>query len=272
MSDFQIGDVVTRKSYGSDVYFAVTDIISTGRAKPVFVLRGLLHRIEADSGEDDLVKKNSRNAYLSAQRYFSNVRQSVNRRSNLNNLLLLSRFNAKPGKILHIDSSRDFLDMCMKQYKEARLEPVGILAPESQQPGIVRNLLEQNRPDILVVTGHDGIKKGNEKRDSVESYRTSKYFIQSVNIARKYQPDKDRLSIFAGACQSYYEAIIDEGANFASSPGRILINALDPSIIAKKIALTDSRKTIFPREAIRLTVSGEKGIGGVNTKGHLTWV
>lgn len=33
-----------------------------------------------------------------------------------------------------------------------------------------------------------------------------------------------KLVIFAGACQSYFEAIISAGANFASSPARILID------------------------------------------------
>ncbi len=33
----------------------------------------------------------------------------------------------------------------------------------------------------------------------------------------------DELVIFAGACQSHYEEIIKAGANFASSPHRILM-------------------------------------------------
>ena len=35
-----------------------------------------------------------------------------------------------------------------------------------------------------------------------------------------------RLIIVAGACQSHFEALLQAGANFASSPGSVLIHAL----------------------------------------------
>ncbi len=34
----------------------------------------------------------------------------------------------------------------------------------------------------------------------------------------------EKFGYFAGACQSYFEALISAGANFASSPARILID------------------------------------------------
>lgn len=272
MVDIQIGDVVARKSYGGDIHFTVTDIQKNTRNNPVFVIRGLYHRIEADAYGDDLLKPDTKIVQSGMQQYLNKVRRQVHGRSFLRNNLLLTRLKSKPGRILHIDSSKEFLDMCIKHYKEANLEPIGILLDENQQPAYVRRLLEQNSPDILVLTGHDALKKGDEKRDSIEMYRNSKYFIQSVTEARKYQADKDKLSIFAGACQSYYEGIMSAGANFASSPGRVLINALDPAIVSEKIALTDSRMIVSPREIIRLTVSGRDGIGGINSRGQLKWV
>ena len=63
---------------------------------------------------------------------------------------------------------------------------------------------------------------------------------------------------------------MEAGANFASSPGRILINVLDPSIVAENVALTDNKKFVVPSEVAKLTVSGKEGIGGIETKGHLT--
>jgi len=60
------------------------------------------------------------------------------------------------------------------------------------------------------------------------------------------------------------------GANFASSPGRILIHCLDPAIVCERVALTSNTKYVIPEQAIRLTQSGSKGIGGIKTKGHLT--
>jgi len=272
MYDFQIGDLVARKSYGGDVHFTIANIEGNTRSKPVYVLKGLYYRIEADAYSDDLVKPDPNSVHMSKQRYLASVKSQARGRSFMRNSAFLSRLKAKPGRILHIDSSKEFLDMCLDHYREAKLDPIGILAAENRQPDMVRRLLEQNKPDILILTGHDGFRKSEERVDSVDGYRNSKYFIQSVTEARKYQPDKDKLSIFAGACQSYYEGIMGAGANFASSPGRVLINALDPAIVCEKIALTDSRMIVSPREVVRLTVSGYKGIGGINTRGHLTWI
>ena len=48
----------------------------------------------------------------------------------------------------------------------------------------------------------------------------------------------------AGACQSHFEALLHAGANFASSPGRIMIHALDPVYVAVRSAFTPFRETI----------------------------
>ena len=50
---------------------------------------------------------------------------------------------------------------------------------------------------------------------------------------------------FAGACQSHFEALIRAGANFASSPSRINIHALDPVYVVGKISFTS-----FMRESM----------------------
>jgi spore coat assemly protein len=139
---------------------------------------------------------------------------------------------------------------------------------ESEQPEMTRSLLQRNGADILVITGHDSMKK-NERPDSLDSYSHSRYFVQSVKEARQLQPDYNKLCIFAGACQSYYEAIMSAGANFASSPGRVLINALDPAFVSEKVALTDIRAYVTPAQVGQIVISGSKGIGGIDTKGHL---
>ena len=107
----------------------------------------------------------------------------------------------------------------------------------------------------------------NTERGTVSGYFTDYDVLEKE--ARKYEPDYDKLCIFAGACQSYYEGIMGAGANFASSPGRILINAYDPAIVSEKVALTESTRYVTPGEIAGLTVSGKDGIWGVDTKGHL---
>lgn len=57
------------------------------------------------------------------------------------------------------------------------------------------------------------IKNGTDYND-IYNYRNSKYFINSVVEAKRAsRPDKD-LVIFAGACQSFFEAIIASRGKF----------------------------------------------------------
>ncbi len=270
MDDLKVGDIVARKSYGGDVFFRIENIVKRNDGKKVYSLRGLLYRIEADSSEDDLIMQDVNKVQKDIQR--SVLSESSNRtyRSGPAYPWLMTRGRGTAGRILHIDSSSEFLDMCLKFYRKSNLKVTGKVVPESEQPAHVRSLLESSRADILVVTGHDGIKKDSTKLNSVDSYRNSKYFIQSVREARKYQPSMDKLCVFAGACQSYFEGIMGEGANFASSPGRILIHALDPGKVADRVALTDSKRMVTPEKIAELTESGMKGIGGIRTKGHYT--
>ena len=92
--------------------------------------------------------------------------------------------------------------------------------------------------------------------------------------------------MIAGACQSDYEELIKAGANFASSPKRINIHALDPAIIASspkrinihaldpaiiasRMSLSDSNVEIDLKDIIENTKYGSNGIGGIITKGTM---
>lgn len=268
MYDFQIGDIVARRSYGFDIAFKISDILESRSEKTRYVLRGLLYRIVADAPQYDLVKQNPNVMSLYMHRSVAFAKRRPFRAKMLRNMSVPLRAAEKPGKILHIDASKEYLDMCIDYYRDAGLKAVGRLVSESEQPSEVRRLLQQIKPDILVLTGHDAFKKGADK-DSVEGYRNSKYYIQAVKEARKYESSYDKLCIFAGACQSYYEGIMNAGANFASSPGRILIHSLDPAIVSDKVAYTEVSKIVTPYEVAGLTVSGRKGIWGIDTKGRL---
>ena len=60
------------------------------------------------------------------------------------------------------------------------------------------------------------IKNGTGYND-IYNYRNSRYFIETVKEARKYDKQKGKkLVIFAGACQSYFEAIISAGVAVTS--------------------------------------------------------
>lgn len=111
------------------------------------------------------------------------------------------------------------------------------------------------------------IKNGARYTD-IYNYRNSRHFIQTVKEARKYDDTHNKnLVIFAGACQSYFEALMDAGANFASSPARILIDFLDPLIVAKSIAIADKNKYITIDDFVNELRDGKKGVNGIGGRG-----
>jgi len=269
MSTLNIGDIVARKSYGNDIHFIITAITYDENQKPIYTLRGLLKRIEADSNGFDLIKSNPRQVNKDKTIYLQRTKQQLLSRNLQSRIFGFNRPQGIPGKILHIDSSEDFLKICIKYYRDSNVPCIGHLAPEREQSYVVEELLHKHKPNILVLTGHDGLKKGSTNLKNMDNYRTSKYFVNAVLSARNYEPDKNKLCIFAGACQSYFEAIMDSGANFASSPERVLIDCLDPSIVTAKVSQTDHMKIITPSSIYPLTKSGKKGIGGINSRGQM---
>jgi len=50
----KIGDIVSRKSYGSDILFKVVDI-KYEKGRKIVVLKGICYRLEADAPETDLI-------------------------------------------------------------------------------------------------------------------------------------------------------------------------------------------------------------------------
>ena len=108
----------------------------------------------------------------------------------------------------------------------------------------------------------------NKDFNNINNYRNSRYFIETVKRARKYKNGKE-LAIFAGACQSYFEAIISAGANFASSPARILIDFLDPLVIAQKVAYTERHKYITIDDIKSELRDGKRGVGGIGASGKM---
>ena len=91
--------------------------------------------------------------------------------------------------------------------------------------------------------------------------------MNTVREARRWGASSDKLVIFAGACQSFYEGIISSGADFASSPGRILIDFIDPLIVAEKIATTEEYKFVTSSEISREIKEGARGVSGIGARG-----
>ncbi|AYE34713.1 sporulation peptidase YabG [Clostridium septicum] len=280
-----IGDLVVRKSYDKDITFKIIDIKEDEEGNPIYILKGISIRIIADSAKDDLQKVdddfvgekekilNTRvseaiNKAISLRGDVRamkaiNSRSSKNLKESPNKELIFGR----PGKILHIDGDREYLETCLKVYKQLSLDAIGISISEREQPKKVVDLVKEIKPDIVVLTGHDGVLRVTDDYLNLDNYRNSKYYIESVRALRNYNSSYDELVIFAGACQSCYECMLDAGANFASSPNRVLIHCLDPVFVCEKIAYTRIDKVVSITDVIDNTITGIKGIGGLQTRG-----
>ena len=236
----KIGDLVTRKKYGNDIVFKITSI-ENGIAK----LSGETIRLKADAYISDLLP------------YKQEIIDDFEVLEMVRNAKLIN------GCVLHLDGDEYYLKKCLEVYKKYDIPAIGYFMEESEMPKKITNLLINHKPDVLVITGHDNLKKENGK----EVFENSKYFIQTVKKARVYQASKDSLVIFAGACQSNYEAFIESGANFASSPNRKNINVLDPVYIAISVARSHVNSFIDVEETLKKTISKGVGLGGIDTRG-----
>ena len=264
MSKIRKGDIVGRKSYGKDIYFKVSHIIEKTNEE-IAILNGLIERIEADSPVTDLeiIPKKEVTERLGKLDKTLEKRIFVigEKRSNE---------KIESGKILHLDGDRKYSEKSYNYYKKVGLNAIVKNIPEYKQPRVVRRLLEIYNPDILVITGHDGMLKRGSRYHDIYNYRNSRYFIETVKEARKYDKEKQKnLVIFAGACQSYFEALISAGANFASSPARILIDFLDPLLVAEKIATTERYKYITIDDIAYELRDGKNGVSGIGANGKL---
>ncbi len=255
------GDCVVRKSYGRDVVFRVQELTANQA-----VLRGIQYRLLADSPIDDLeavaepAEEDVRGATLLARNrsYFASMKRTEH------------HYFEVPGTILHLDGDLTYLKKSMRLYNELHIPAEGYHLREPDMAAALTMLLPKVRPDIIVITGHDGILKHrfDGDRQNILNYKHSKHFVQAVGVARQFEKNRDAMTVIAGACQSHFEALLQAGANFASSPSRILIHALDPVYIACKSAYTSVKDTVNPYDVISHTVSGLHGLGGIETKGN----
>ncbi|MDQ0285270.1 spore coat assembly protein [Desulfofundulus luciae] len=278
MEGIKVGDIVGRISYSCDIFFKVVELTVGKDGKKSARLKGLDKRLCATAPVEDLRKfepaevaafwhsfmtKNHEHMKRIFQRREQDRQRLVRGNDVVSNL---GSFDV-PGSVLHMDGDGDYLDLCLTTYRQLGIPASGYHIDEEKQPEVVIDLLQQHRPDILVLTGHDGIEKDTQNFSDLNSYHNSRYFVEAVKKARLYEKSRDDLVIFAGACQSHYEAILEAGANFASSPHRVLIHTFDPVFVVEKIAYTSIYDQISLKDIIAGTITGFPGIGGVETRG-----
>lgn len=282
MSNVKIGDIVARRSYNSDLLFRIIDTKEDVNGEKIAILFGEDVRLIADAPFLDLAiideseqqkrKQIEQEKIEKSYKLFRQDHYLIRQKNEYyatggyeNNQI----FFQMPGRVLHLDGDPLYLKKCLVFYEKMGVPVYGVHCDEKEMPERIGELMERFRPDILVITGHDSYSKTKGKITDINAYRHSRHFVATVREARKRVPHLDQLVIFAGACQSHFESLIRAGANFASSPSRVNIHALDPVYIVAKISFTPFMERINVWEVLRNTLTGEKGLGGVETKGVL---
>ncbi|MFD1021137.1 sporulation peptidase YabG [Thalassobacillus hwangdonensis] len=271
------GDLVTRASYGHDLLFRVQSV--TGQRSLLF---GEDYRIEADAPLEDL-KKVTTDEYRRHKRTIKNQEDYSYRLFRQDYQLLKEKRDYKstdgftnsnnyfqiPPRVLHLDGDQLFLKKCVSLYQQLGIQVHGTYMNEKEMPHQIGPLLKKIQPEVIVITGHDSFSKNKGSIRDLRAYRHSKFFVDAVREIRNNVQHLDQLVVFAGACQSHFESLIRAGANYASSPTRINIHALDPVYIVARIAYTSFMEKVEVNEVLRNTLTGENGIGGVETRGLL---
>jgi len=274
------GDLVVRQSYGGDVLFRIVAM-----QNDYVILKGLDFRLLADAPRRDLASIHDQDAskatYLAVRHKVNQTLQQISTTLEQPKAIategqqMLNRVDSEmyfewPGKVLHLDGDPNYLKKSMQLYESTKVPAEGYYVSESKMADALLSLLPRTQPDIVVITGHDGVLKNREGIElaSLSSYKNSQHFVNAVRVAREYDRNRDSLVVVAGACQSHYEALLHSGANFASSPGRILIHALDPVYVAIKASYTPMKDIIDLPDLVSATISGIDGVGGIETFGR----
>lgn len=257
---FSVGDYVVRLSYNKDIMFRIVSILNN-----VVKLKGVSYRILADAPINDL-------EMAGAMR--SREEDMMNSIDNTVEKILKKHQEAeklhaftKKAKVLHIDGDAFYLKLCLKYYNLLEIPVIGEHVAESDQPKRIKYLMDKYTPDIVVLTGHDALNKNYKNMNDVNEYRNSGYFIEAVRRIRNMKNSNDATVIFAGACQSYFEEILAAGADYAASPKRTLIHALDPIFIVEKVINCPFYQVLPIEEALENTVTKFDGLGGYEVMG-----
>ncbi len=245
------GDYVTRNSYDNDTIFKVINIKNN-----IVYLKGVDVRLVADADITDL--RIEKDIFTEDELDDIEIKEE---------LLTRGEYFYLPAKILHIDADEEYLTRCLKFYKRNGIFAIGKKINERNIYEQLPLLLKEYKPDIVIITGHDAYYKKKGNVNDIKNYKNSGFFVKAVKVARNYEKSHEKLVIIAGACQSDYEELIKAGANFASSPKRVNIHALDPAIIASTISLTERNKEIDLKDLLNKTKYKEDGMGGIICNG-----
>lgn len=258
---FNVGDYVVRISYNKDIMFRIVNVLAHNTVK----LKGVSYRILADAPMSDLEMVGSMRS--KEEDLMNSIDITVEKILKKRQELQKNHTFTQKATVLHIDGDAFYLKLCLKYYKLLDIPVVGEHVTESDQPKRIRLLMDKYNPDIVVLTGHDALNKNYKNIQDVNEYRNSMYFIESVKRIRNMKNCNRDLVIFAGACQSYFEEILESGADYAASPKRMLIHALDPVFLVEKVINWPFHQVLPIEIALENTITKFDGLGGYEVMG-----
>jgi len=244
------GDYVVEK--GNGIIYQIIDVDND-----IAIIQGVSYRVKKRISVTSVEACSSKDLYNELEKENDAIKK-------IKFSYLGSRNKHLPGKILHIDGDKKYLDKCCDLYKEVGVYHYGVLIKEENLEDEILKYYYMVMPDIVVITGHDLYNEKGYK--DVYNYSNSRFFINAIKKIRKV--DKNVI-IIAGACQSNFEALIASGADFASSPGRINIHTFDPAVIAVKAATTSITRVISLSDIFKYIENGSKAFGGLETFGKM---
>ncbi len=253
MISVKIGSYVLRKKYKGDILFRIKNIINE-----VYILEGVYIRLEATSYHSDLMTV-SLNERAFFDKLFQNKRHQIETNYRKNQLHLT-------GKILHIDSDLDYLYRCHTLYEKLGIFSIGVILDKDLIEKEIVSLVKDYQIDIVVITGHDSYN--HKGLYNLDNYSSTPYYLKALRVLREIY-SKDDLYIYAGACGSNFEALIAYGANAASSPKRVNIDAYDPAICAIKAATTPFDEIVSFDSIWEHSLTKDAGISGLESYGKM---
>ncbi len=149
------GDIVGRISYGKDIIFVVDRIIRLNNSEQIAILKGLTMRIKADSPMEDLERIDKRIVKYSEKNIEDRILAHLSKYTKR-----FKKFHSF-GKVLHLDGDSRYSQKSVRYYRNIGINAIVKNISETRQPFVVKSLLNKYNPDILIITGHDGmIKRG----------------------------------------------------------------------------------------------------------------
>lgn len=251
---FKINDLVVLKNDPNKLIFVIHYINDDE-----VILFGYIYRIQITSTVNDIELANNEQILKENQILSKSFERATSKKYRHSSKAIF-------GTVLHIDSDGKFLECCLNLYKEMKVHAWGVHLKEKDINKVIDSLLDDVTPDIVVLTGHDYFN-GKDDKDLLNYENTQKYIDAVRSIRKRF--NSESVIVIAGACCSHFEALIANGANFASSPKRIHIHTYDPAIIAIKCATTSCNQVVDFNNVIKYIENGRDAFGGIETKGKM---